>query len=196
MPSVREMRGQLYTALVSGATGILYFAMDQYVTRAGGVVGIAPRECSNETYFDSSTSDHQHTASPSLLQLSNELWDGVARLNTELLSITPVIFAPTSRKSEFLQVSFSGNNCTATPVRVMWKQLADGTEYLIATNVDKGSVTARFDFAGVAGPRLMSAQLLFEAHRSVSVNNSAFVDFFEEMDVHVYRLIYAGSVPR
>jgi hypothetical protein len=62
------MRGQLYTALVAGSTGIIYFAMDQYATRAGGacrsfislprslaplillitgVVGISPKELAN-----------------------------------------------------------------------------------------------------------------------------------------------------
>ena len=33
-------------------------------------------------------------------QLSNDLWDGVASLNTELIELMPVLFAPTSEKSE------------------------------------------------------------------------------------------------
>lgn len=35
MPSPRELRTQVYTGIVHGATGIMYFAMDSYVTRAG-----------------------------------------------------------------------------------------------------------------------------------------------------------------
>lgn len=110
--------------------------MDSYVTRAGDVFGIAPRALSNETYFDSSTTDPKPAASPSLLALSAELWDGVAQLNSELLALMPVIFAPTSKQSVALSVSFSGSNTTDTPIRAMWKTLPDGSEYLIAVNVD------------------------------------------------------------
>jgi hypothetical protein len=37
MPSPRELRTQVYTGIVHGATGIMYFAMDSYVTRAGEI---------------------------------------------------------------------------------------------------------------------------------------------------------------
>ena len=105
------------------------------VTRAGDVFGITPKELGNETYFDSSTTDAKPSASPSLLALAAELWDGVAELNTELLALMPVIFAPTSKKSAGLSISFSGDNTTDTPIRAMWKVLPDGSEYLIAVNV-------------------------------------------------------------
>ena len=131
MPSVREMRGQLYTAIVSGSTGIIYFAMDSYITRAGGVFGITPKELANETYFDSSTTDSKPSASPSLLTLAAELWEGVATLNSELLALMPVIYAPTSAKSAALSVSFRGSNTTDTPIRAMWKALPDGI-YIVA----------------------------------------------------------------
>eukprot|EP01043_Picozoa_sp_COSAG02_P024490 COSAG02_NODE_1339_length_13187_cov_610.871027_9_plen_230_part_00 len=170
MPSVCEMRGQLYTGIVSGSTGFIYFAsectttpmlasqlaqplqcvtrclapyrhvVDSYVTRAGDVFGISPRQLGNETYFDSSTTDPKPPASPSLLALAAELWDGVAQLNSELLSLMPVIFAPTSAHSAALSVSFSGSNTTDTPIRAMWKTLPDGSEYLIAVNVDVSEV--------------------------------------------------------
>ena len=110
--------------------------MDSYVTRAGGVFGITPKALGNETYFDSSTTDAKPSASPSLLTLAPQLCDGVAALNTELLSLLPVIFAPTSKKSTGLSVSFSGSNTTDTPIRCMWKELPDGSQYLIAVNVD------------------------------------------------------------
>ena len=108
MPSVREMRGQLYTAIVSGSTGIIYFAMDSYVTRAGDVFGFGPQALLNESYFDSSATAPKPLASPSLLTLAAQLWEGTAKLNTELLSITPVIFAPTSKKSRCAHPSVRG----------------------------------------------------------------------------------------
>ena len=108
MPSVREMRGQLYTAIVSGSTGIIYFAMDSYLTRAGDVFGFGPQALLNESYFDSSATDPKPLASPSLLTLAAQLWEGTAKLNTELLSIMPVIFAPTSKKSRCVHPSVRG----------------------------------------------------------------------------------------
>jgi hypothetical protein len=189
MPSVREMRGQLYTGIIAGATGIIYFAMDSYVTRAGDVFGFGPAALLNESYFDASTTDPRPLASPSLLTLAAQLWEGTAALNTELLSILPVIFAPTSPKSSMLSVSFSGSNTTDTPIRVMWKALPDGREYLLAVNVDKGRVTARFDFGLAESGRISSMQTLFETGRCVAVNASVFEDSFEEMGVHVYEIV-------
>ena len=63
-----------------------------------------------------------------------------------------------------LTISFSGSNSTETPIRAIWKALPDGTEYLIAVNVDKGRVTGRFDFGAAAeSGRITAMKLLFEA---------------------------------
>ena len=51
--------------------------MDSYATRAGGVVGITPRELGNTTYQDLSVTDGHKRASPALLDMSGALWDGV-----------------------------------------------------------------------------------------------------------------------
>ena len=51
--------------------------MDSYATRAGGVVGITPRELGNATYQDLSVTDGHKRASPALLDMSGALWDGV-----------------------------------------------------------------------------------------------------------------------
>jgi hypothetical protein len=87
-----------------------------------------------------------------------------------------------------LTISFSGSNSTEAPIRAIWKALPDGTEYLIAVNVDKGRVTGRFDFGAAESGRITSMKLLFEAGRVVAVNASVFTDEFEEMGVHVYEI--------
>ena len=51
--------------------------MDSYATRAGGVVGITPRELGNATYQDLSVTDGHKRASPALVDMSGALWDGV-----------------------------------------------------------------------------------------------------------------------
>jgi hypothetical protein len=50
MPDSREMRTQVYTGIVHGATGIIYFAMDSLFTRAGYVAGFGPRSLLNMSY--------------------------------------------------------------------------------------------------------------------------------------------------
>jgi hypothetical protein len=42
LPTYDELRGMIYTALVHGATGVIYFAFDSPGTRDGQVLGIAP----------------------------------------------------------------------------------------------------------------------------------------------------------
>ena len=69
--------------------------MDSYATRAGGVVGITPRELGNTTYQDLSVTDGHKRASPALLDMSGALWDGV-RLSLSLslsLSLCPAAVA-------------------------------------------------------------------------------------------------------
>ena len=39
MPTEVQLRVQAYTAVVLGAAGIIYFALDSWVTRVGDVVG-------------------------------------------------------------------------------------------------------------------------------------------------------------
>ena len=190
LPTPREMRGQVYAALIHGATGIIYFAMDSLYTRAGAVNGIGPRELLNETYADHSP-ESRSTATPSAVEMASALWEAVARLNTELLALKPVLFARTSTAG--YSVSFAGStvgnvlgttNTSTTPIRTLRKRLPGGEEVLLAVNLDRAPIVAKFGVAGLGS----SVELMFEAARRVPVVNGSFVDSFDEMDVHVYRL--------
>ena len=64
--------------------------MDSYATRAGGVVGITPRELGNTTYQDLSVTDGHKRASPALLDMSGALWDGV-RLSAPLPPLSAAV---------------------------------------------------------------------------------------------------------
>ena len=187
MPSPRELRTQVYTGIVHGATGIMYFAMDSYVTRAGGVVGMGPRELLNTSYYDAGGEGRGHGpwgvyhASPALLEMSAAVWEAVIETNTELLELAPVIFAPTSTKQ--YAVSFKGENVTDTPIRTMLKSTLDGYDILIAVNIDRAICSAAITMEGLGD----YVQVMFE-QRDVAVVNGTFVDRFDEMDTHVYRL--------
>ena len=197
MPSARELRTQVYTSIVSGATGIIYFAMDSLFTRAGGVVGMGPRELLNESYFDSGDTTQpggpwgHHHASPSLLEMAASAWEATASVNAELLRLMPALFAPTV--STPYSVSFHGANTSSTPIRTLRKHVHapghewDGHDILIAVNIDRARNTAKFDIADASGG-CGSSQALFEDRALLPVLNGSFIDEFEEMDTHVYLL--------
>jgi hypothetical protein len=194
MPSARELRGQVYTGIVHGATGIHYFAMDSYVTRAGNVIGMGPRELLNGSYQGHHfPSTNWYIASPSLLDMAAEAWDAAATINGELLTLMPVIFGQTSSKP--YEVAFQGMNVSTTPIRSLRKTSADGSgrDVLLAVNVDQGRSIATFTVPGLRVGT--SVEVMFE-QRSVAVTASAtgdgdggsFSDGFEGLGAHVYRL--------
>ena len=124
----------MYTSIVHGATGVMYFAMDSLYTRAGGVVGMGPRTLLNESYWDAGDTQQKggpwghHHASPSLLEMAASTWEATAALNAELLQLMPVLFARTT--SDNYAVSFRGSNTSATPIRTLRKHVeAPGHEW-------------------------------------------------------------------
>ena len=193
MPTGRQVRGQAYAALIHGATGLIYFNMDSIVGRTGGVVGVAPSALSNMSYEGEvvpgyTGPDARTVASPSLLAESDALWRAISALNSELLELVPVLFAPTT--NETYSVTIGGvYHVTPTPIRTLRKRLPDGRDYLLAVNIDRAVVGARFDVPGLGSGEI---RLLFEHERTIPKaqrpSNSVFVDTFEAYGAHVYLL--------
>ena len=141
------MRAQVYTGIVHGATGIIYFAMDSLFTRAGYVAGVGPRSLLNMSYYDKGGEgkgrgpwgvDH---ASPMLLDMAAAAWDATSKINTELLALMPAIFATTSKQEynvSFLYSQEASTNTSATPIRALRKHIHkqghqwDGHDIIIA----------------------------------------------------------------
>ena len=79
---------------VHGASGIIHFALDSWVTRVAQVVGISP-----QTPFMTSNRFGGATpinASASLQRASQLLWSAASQLNHELEALAPAILSPTS----------------------------------------------------------------------------------------------------
>jgi hypothetical protein len=100
------MRALAYLSMVHGATGLLYFAMDSFIVRDSGVIGIVPRELSNTTWrvappntasIPGSNNLPGVLPSTELVEMSIMLWEGIASLNKELSSMMSVLFFKTSR---------------------------------------------------------------------------------------------------
>jgi hypothetical protein len=130
MPSPEHMRAQVFTALVHGATGIFYFAMDSAGGRNGQFIGIGP--AIPNIYGTSNAGDAVATADD--IARSTALWSATVAMNKELQSLQGVILSPTSTLD--YQVAYSGTPVTTTPLRSMLKKSTNGVYTLLLVNID------------------------------------------------------------
>ncbi len=182
MPSPAELRAMVYAGFVHGATGVIYFARDSFVTRDDGVIGLAPDPLADY----GPTPDFNHdglpraTAGPDQLAASRALWDAATRINRELATLRPVLLAPTSRRD--YRVDIYGKGESRAPIRTMLKE-TDGTATLIAVNVDRVPVTWRVRFESpVNAPRAM-----FDAEAAPQRTANGWRDTLPPFGVRIYR---------
>jgi len=97
MPTPAQYRAMVYSAVVHGATGIIVFAYDSFVTRDDGIIGVRPDP--RTTYLNQIDYNHDGepplVASPDELEASRHLWDAVVDVNAELKALSPWVLSPT-----------------------------------------------------------------------------------------------------
>jgi len=176
-PTPAEEKAMVYSGIVNGATGIIYYAYDTpEVLRANAGkehVGINPNP-------DSNLSQANQAA-------SKTLWNSIAGtggINSELKQLSPAILSATS-KSEYSvnTTQDTATNQSPTPVRTMLKEY-NGKYYLIAVNVNNNKAQTTFSFTDNVFKNSNIA-VQFE-NRNLSESNQAFADNFEPFAVHVY----------
>ncbi|MCT7977400.1 hypothetical protein [Laspinema olomoucense] len=177
LPDAREERAMVYSAIVHGSTGIIYFALDSWVTRNGSVIGIAP-----DTLIEyQGGGDSWLVASEELLNQSTNLWNEVVSLNDELQQLKPIILSPTSHQE--YKVYIEGEGYSEDPIRSMLKEV-DGQFTLITVNLDKRPLRVKYQFP----QNIIDIQTLFEKERKVEEMRDKFwVDTYEEFGVHIYK---------
>lgn len=154
-PTPTQMRAQVYTAIVHGATGVTYFAWDTYISREPNLIGISPDPLANGYVNPGSGGPFQATATPEQIQKSAALWNAVASVNSELQALTPAILSPTVDSSDLiyaLQISNRSapndpSKYSNTPIRTLLKQMPDGQYVLLAVNMDDRSMDVEFGFS-------------------------------------------------
>jgi hypothetical protein len=212
MPSPRQLRVQAYAAVIHGATGIIYFALDSWVTRIGAAIGM-----SWETSFSEADSMLRNTgqggfnASKALASESRLAWAAATQLNTELTSLSSALLSSTSNAS--YDVFFQGSNMSPTPLRTILKEdPVRKALLLICVNLDATPLVGKFEFdpsANIGAPHAPPAgdgvAVLFEGLagerseaelRRVDVVRDpapgkvdwSFIDAFEPFEAHVYVL--------
>jgi hypothetical protein len=130
MPTAAELRAEVFTAVVHGATGITYFILDNGVARGNCVIGISP----NPQVDYGPTGPCRTQASQSDIDASKALWNGTVSVNSELTRLQSAILSPTATAN--YQVGYQGTAITATPIRTMLKINSAGVYTLLMINVD------------------------------------------------------------
>jgi hypothetical protein len=173
MPTPREAKAMVYTAIIHGATGIVYFTWDSWVSRDGGVVGIGPDP--PQVYPQGGT-----VATPEQLDMARYLWSGIVAVNTELDSMAPVVLSKTS--NGHYSVFVDDTTHMPYPIRCLLKN-GQNCKYLLTVNICSDPLNVRYQFDDtIPGP----VSVLFENGRTISVQSNGFIDYYEGFDVHIY----------
>jgi hypothetical protein len=175
LPTPEELRGMAFTSIVHGATGIILFAYDSWITRAWAIVGISPDPLPDYDGRGAATSEQ--------IARSQALWKGAAALNAELDRLAPRILSPTADLP--YSVHYAGPGTTSRSIRTMLK--SDGAGYtLFASNIERATYDARFQFS-----RNIASVARLEQDRSTTplvADGSIFRDSLGPFGVGVYQI--------
>lgn len=146
MPTPEELRAMAYAGIVAGATGLLYFALDSFATRAGLVVGMGPDipESHGPTPDYGGVGRPPIDAIPEEREAGRRLWAAMPRLNAEIAALAPALLSPGAR-TPFAWFA-RGHGTLAEPIRAVLKRHPDGGSVLIAVNHARAPADMRFVF--------------------------------------------------
>jgi hypothetical protein len=186
LPTPAQLRCEVYTAVVSGATGIAYFIMDSHDSRRGGCVGMSPRP--KASYGSGEVS----SATPAQMVHARSLWEMAKQINAELRELTPILLSPTLGDDSPYKVEVKAKeSVTPTPLHCMLKRDGQGRLLLLAANVDDAVLSATFHVP----VSINGIEVLFENRHGpdIAADRSTFTERFEPFDVHVYRIHPAAA---
>lgn len=90
MPDAAEARAMAFTAIVAGATGLIWLGEDNYAARNAGRLGIAPVP-QMDYGIQAGSSITPLQATPGDVAASRHLWDAVMQLNRRIARIVPAL---------------------------------------------------------------------------------------------------------
>lgn len=165
MPTARQLRAMTYAAFIYGATGVIDFALDSWVTRDGNVVGMA---ADPQASYGSAL-----VATQDQLRGSRDLWNGAVALNKELHQLIPVLLSRTSKVEYHVELDGDWPPITKEPICTLLKEDPSGGLVLLVANVDDAAQHVRIRLPG----RVVHPQPLFDADDAAGLKSSD--DHFE-----------------
>ncbi len=201
MPTPEEYRSMAMAALTQGATGLVVFALDSFVTRDDNVVGIAPDPIGD--YRDlvpdgSAIADYNEDGKPpgvateDDLQKSRNLWKTVAEFNRFLEALEAPLLSPTeTRGLQATSWSAEDDEEFRAPVRVMAKS-HEGALYLFMVNLSKQAtwvkVSCRRSECGGASVVVSELRVSGETVDTVADRHPTTLTKLEGEGIRVFRL--------
>ena len=186
-PTPEQLRSQVYAGLIHGATGIIFFTWDSYVSRNGLELGMSANpQATYPLNSEEKTKMRSFTATPIQLVKARALWETTVQINRELAELTPAILSPTESELGY-KVHVTGTAVTEAPIRTLLKKNPDGGYVLLTVNMDDAVLDATCTFS----KPLSSVQVLFENHQkslSSPASSDHFTLHYEPFDAHVVQI--------
>ena len=183
IPSAQQLRCMVYTALVHGATGILYFVPDSPGSRAAWLLGISPDPL---PYYYEHNPMIRATATADQVNQSRNLWMQAVSLNSEIEEIKSSILSPTANVTYEVYVDSNLAAISPTPVRTLLKKDPGGGYTLMVVNVDSVPQRVRVRFPG---SQSLNANELFASGSQFSVTGDCLDFGCLAYDVRVFHVV-------
>jgi len=180
LPTVEQVRAQVYAAIIHGATGIHYFVWDTWLARVGAVIGMSPDP--QPTLLNPPATP----ATPMQMNRSLAVWLATKQLNSELTTLTPAILSPTASAVVGYSVALTGQDVTDAPVRCILKQDPSGGYMLLTVNVDEAVIEAIYTFDS----ELASVEPLFENRLALNLTagSHSFSQNYDPFEAHIFHI--------
>ena len=197
-PSADQLRSQVYTAIIHGATGIHYFIWDSWISRDGCVFGISPDPKVKPHGFIEK-SPRSRPATPMQMVNAQALWNAVGKINAELKTLIPVILSPTVDPAK-LSYSITSSATQKTPVSPqpvhgMLKKVPGEDAYiLLNANMDTEVLDTTFCF----DREIATAEVLFGTYPlpvKIAANGRRFTLRYEPFQAHILKLTFKKDSP-
>jgi hypothetical protein len=137
-PTTAQQRCMVYTSLIHGATGIVNFSLDSFVTREARVIGIAPDVRPKYSIGI--------TATGTQMRQARNLWDATIEVNKELDQLRPALLSPTADIPYEIALDDKWESVTTMPVRSLLKVNPAGGYTLLLANIDSTPAKVRVRF--------------------------------------------------
>ncbi len=170
MPTYAQIRVQMYTAIVHGATGVGLFPGFTKQDSGERIQGLFP---------------------------GSSQWAAASAANHEIEANKRIFLSKTSTDQYHIDYERSGdcqwydNDCSSTnpPVHTMLKDTGEsGVRYLLAVDLDAFTVKTQYTFS----QNLTGVTSLFD-NRAIAPSGKTFTDNMPAYGVNLYRLSFAGS---
>lgn len=187
MPTASEYRGMAMAALIHGASGIVTFAFDSFVTRDDHVLGIAPAPLADYGAglpdYNGDGKAHRVAQDMELAQ-SVTLWNEISDFNHYLEQLGPLPLLP--NRPDQLSVFAPARDGLSNPVRVALKRDGD-IWHVFAVNLLAAAVDTEFRLQDSTAA-LLESNYPYGPQRRHAIVDGVWRDTIEPLGVRVYRI--------